>query len=173
MCRLTLVWTLAKLPQSYWNADSIFFHWSGPSLMPTRLSTPVSGVDCLSRHPSPTAHFSVRLSHSLTGVPSPLPVTSRSRVQNNLSGFVPKQTKESSAWWTTYIVLHLYRFVLNVLFVWVVSLLSYRLQFFTSFASSASIKNIYQIYNKMGDQKYPLTKQHVPLHYVSYTQENK
>ena len=22
MCRLTLVWTLAKLPQSYWNADS-------------------------------------------------------------------------------------------------------------------------------------------------------
>ena len=38
MCRLTLVWTLAKLPQSYWNADSIFFHWSGPSLMPTRLS---------------------------------------------------------------------------------------------------------------------------------------
>ena len=46
MCRLTLVWTLAKLPQSYWNADSIFFHWSGPSLMPTRLSAPVSGVDC-------------------------------------------------------------------------------------------------------------------------------
>ena len=38
MCRLTLVWTLAKLPQSYWNADSIFFHWSGPSLMLTRLS---------------------------------------------------------------------------------------------------------------------------------------
>ena len=38
MCRLTLVGTLAKLPQSYWNADSIFFHWSGPSLLPTRLS---------------------------------------------------------------------------------------------------------------------------------------
>ena len=46
MCRLTLVWTLEKLPQSYWNADSIFFHWSGPSLMPTRLSAPVSGADC-------------------------------------------------------------------------------------------------------------------------------
>ena len=26
--------------------DSIFFHWSGPSLMPTRLSAPVSGVYC-------------------------------------------------------------------------------------------------------------------------------
>ena len=38
MCRLTLVWTLAKLLQSGWNADSIFFHWSGPSLMPTGLS---------------------------------------------------------------------------------------------------------------------------------------
>ena len=45
MCRLTLVWTLAKLSQSYWNADSMFFHWSGPSLMSTRLSAPVSGVN--------------------------------------------------------------------------------------------------------------------------------
>ena len=72
MCRLTLVWTLAKLPQSYWNADSIFFHWSGPSLMPTRLSAPVSSVDSSVRPPSPTP-FSVPLSHSLIGVPSPLP----------------------------------------------------------------------------------------------------
>ena len=58
-----------------------------------------------SRHPSPTAHFSVPLSHSLTGVPSPLSVTSKSWVQNPLSGFAPKQTKESSSWRTTYIVL--------------------------------------------------------------------
>ena len=47
MCRLTLVWILAKLPQSYWNADSIFFHWSGPYLLPTGLTAPVSGADCL------------------------------------------------------------------------------------------------------------------------------
>ena len=47
MCRLTLVWILAKLPQSNWNADSIFFHWSGLYLLPTRLSAPVSDVDCL------------------------------------------------------------------------------------------------------------------------------
>ena len=60
-----------------------------------------------SRHPSPTANFSVPLSHSLTGVPFLLPVTSRSQVQNPLSGFVPKQTKGSSAWWTTYIVLQI------------------------------------------------------------------
>ena len=64
-------------------------------------------VSTASLHPpSPTANFSVPLSHSLTGIPSPLPVTSRSRVQNPLSGFAPKQTKESSAWRTTYIVLH-------------------------------------------------------------------
>ena len=71
--------------------------------MPTRLSTPVSTGH--SRHPSPTANFSVPLSHSLTGVPFLLPVTLRSQVQNPLSGFAPKQTKESSAWRTTYIVL--------------------------------------------------------------------
>ena len=34
-------------------------------------------------------------------------VTSRSQVQNPLSGFAPKQTKESPAWRTTYIVLQL------------------------------------------------------------------
>ena len=57
MCRLTLVWILAKLPQSNWNANSIFFHWSGPYLLPTGLSAPVSGFDCLVRGPAPTANF--------------------------------------------------------------------------------------------------------------------
>ena len=66
------------------------------------------------RHSSPTAHFSVPLSHSLTGVPSPLLVTSRSRVQNPLSGFAPKQTKESSALRTTYIVLHINICILQI-----------------------------------------------------------
>ena len=98
MCRLTLVWTLAKLPQSYWNADSIFFHWSGPSLC-----CPMSIASL--RRPSPTANFEL-LFHTL--FPRPLPTTGhvRSPVQNPLSGFVPKQTKESSAWRATYIVLH-------------------------------------------------------------------
>ena len=40
-------------------------------------------------------------------VPLLLPVTSRSLIQNPLSGFAPKQTKESSAWQAAYIVLHL------------------------------------------------------------------
>ena len=61
-----------------------------------------------SRHPLPTANFSVPLSHSQTGVPFLLPVTPRSQVQNPLSGFAPKQTKEWSARRTTYIVLQLF-----------------------------------------------------------------
>ena len=115
MCRLTLVWTLPKLPQSYWNADSIFFHWSGPSLIPTRLSAPVSGVDWSLASPFANCQLlSLFLSHSLTGVPSTLPVTSRSRVQNTLSCFAPKQTKESSAWRTTYTINNTYpKFFIN------------------------------------------------------------
>ena len=82
------------------------FSFTGPGLTYAdwSLCCPVSTGH--SRHPSPTAFFELLLSHSLTGVPfltSPHP---RSRVQNPLSGFAPKQTKESSAWWTTYIVLH-------------------------------------------------------------------
>ena len=101
MCRLTLVWILAKLLQSYWNADS---SWPGLiSLMPTGLSARVSTGH--SRHPSPTANFSSSFFQlcdwcSLTTSGHP-----RSRVQNPLSGFVPKQTKESSVWRITYIVL--------------------------------------------------------------------
>ena len=45
------------------------------------------------------------LSNSLLAFPYPLPVTPRCQVQNPLTGFAPKQTKESSAWRTTYIVL--------------------------------------------------------------------
>ena len=104
MCRLTLVWILAKLLQSYWNADSswlVFPHCSGPhltrlvSLLRCRLVTRVTLRQLLPRAP---------LSNSLLAFPYPLPVTPRSQVQNSLSGFAPKQTKESSAWRTTYIV---------------------------------------------------------------------
>ena len=104
MCRLTLVWILAKLPQSNWNDDSIFLHWSGPYLLPTGLSAPVSGVDCLSVVPSqpPVSSF---VQPTLFSRPLPLPVTARSQVQNPLSGFAPKQTRDSSAWRATYIVL--------------------------------------------------------------------
>ena len=61
MCRLTLVWTLAKLPQSYWNADSSWLDllslvWT-LSHVDSSLCCPVSNG--YSRHPSPTPHFSV------------------------------------------------------------------------------------------------------------------
>ena len=63
------------------------------SLMPTRLSPPVSGVDYLCPLSFANSHFSVPLSHSLTGVPSPLPVTSRSRVRNPFFWFRAKTDK--------------------------------------------------------------------------------
>ena len=67
-----------------------------------------SGVRCrlvtlVTLRQLPTSSSFVQLS---SRVPLPLPATPRSKVQNPLSGFVPKQTKESSAWRTTYIVLH-------------------------------------------------------------------
>ena len=59
MCRLTLVWTLAKLPQSYWNADSSWLYllslvWT-PSHADSSLCCPVSTASV--RRPSPTANF--------------------------------------------------------------------------------------------------------------------
>ena len=83
--------------------DSIFF--AGPYLMLARLSTP--GV----RSRLPLSVFrrqllSAPLSNQLSSrVPLPLPDPPRFQVQNLLSGFAPKQTKESSAWRATYIVL--------------------------------------------------------------------
>ena len=69
-----------------------------------RLVSLLSCVDWSLRRPSPTASSSsfVQLSdqHSLPTSSHP-----GSPVQNPLSGFTPKQTKESSAWQTTYIVL--------------------------------------------------------------------
>ena len=72
MCRLTLVWILAKLLRSYWNADS---SWLVLPLLwisshPTGLSAPVStGLSVVRRQLLPRAPF------SLTGVPSLPPVT--------------------------------------------------------------------------------------------------
>ena len=104
MCRLTLEWILAKLLQSYWNADS-------SSLTALELissdSSLCSSVDWSLASPFVNTQLLISfVSLSLTGVPFLLPVTPRSQVSNPLSGFAPKQTKESSAWRTTYIVLH-------------------------------------------------------------------
>ena len=111
MCRLTLVWILAN----YYKATGMQTHlpsrWLDPRVMLTRLSTTVSGVDCLC--PCPVANsLSAPFSNQLSSrVPLPLPTTPRFQFQNPLSGFAPKQIKESSAWRATYIVLHIYIYI--------------------------------------------------------------
>ena len=106
MCRLTLVRVssenstmlldyrliLTRLPLQLWTSSH-----------PTGLSAPVSTGH--SRHPLPTASSSsfVQLSDRRSLPTSGHP---KSRFQNPLSCFAPKQTKGSSAWRTTYIVLH-------------------------------------------------------------------
>ena len=75
--------------------DLILSDWS--------LCCPVStALSVVRRQPPSSSSFS----NSLLAFHYPLPVTPRSRVQNPLSGFAPKQTKKSSAWRTSYIVLH-------------------------------------------------------------------
>ena len=101
MCRLTLVWILANFYKATGMQTHLPSLWLDPLVMLTRLSATVSGVDRLCPFPSPTATSSPTLFLR----PLPLPVTPRFQVQNPLSGFAPKQTKESSAWRATYIVL--------------------------------------------------------------------
>ena len=94
--------------------DSIFFTVAGPHLMLTRLSAPVSGVDCPC--PCPVANSLSSFPNQLSSrVPLPLPATLRFQFQNPLSGFAPKQTKESSAWRATYIVLQVGLFTCQTL----------------------------------------------------------
>ena len=69
------------------------------------LASLLSNVDHLC--PCPVANSQLQAPFpTLFSRPLPLPVTVRIQVQNPLSGFAPKQTKESSAWQATYIVLH-------------------------------------------------------------------
>ena len=104
--RLTLAWIssensttllecwliLTRLPSMLWTSSH-----------PTGLSAPVSTSLSVVRRQLPSSSSFVQLSSRV-----PLPISGHpiSRVQNPLSGFAPKQTKESSAWRTTYIVLH-------------------------------------------------------------------
>ena len=105
MCRLTLAWVTSETStkqlecrliltrSSFTGLDPIFSHWSHRS-----------GVDC----PCPWFH-----ANSCSFVQPTLfsrPVTSFGHAEisspkNPLSGFAPKQTKESSAWRATHIVL--------------------------------------------------------------------
>ena len=84
----------------------VFPHCSGLFLMPTgHFCCPVSTGH--SRHSSPT-DFCEFLFPTPTGLP--LPTSGRVEISspNTLSGFAPKQTKGSSTWRTTDIVLQIY-----------------------------------------------------------------
>ena len=104
ICRLMLAWVTCENTTTLLVCRLIFPHCSGSHLI--RLVSLLSGVDWSLRCPSPTAPSSsfVQLSDRRFLPTSGHP---RSRVQNPLSGFAPKQTKESSACRTTYIVLHI------------------------------------------------------------------
>ena len=84
--------------------DSIFF--AGPYLMLPRLSARVSTVDRLC--PCPFANCCQLLfpTNSLFASRYHFRIRRDFRSKNTLSGFAPKQTKESSAWRATHIVLH-------------------------------------------------------------------
>ena len=99
----------SELLQSYWNADSSSLTVAGPSCHAdsplcygVRSRLPLS----VSRRQLPVSSF---VQPTLFSRPLPLPDAARIQVQNPLSGFAPKQTKESSAWRATYIVLQLNR----------------------------------------------------------------
>ena len=106
ICRLTLAWISSEnstallecwliltRPSLPWTSS----HPTGLSPVRCRLVTRITLRQLLPRAP---------FSNSLLAFSYPLPVMPRPQVQNPLSGFAPKQTKESSAWWTSYIVLH-------------------------------------------------------------------
>ena len=99
-------------------------HLTGLHLLVWTLSHADSSLCCPvstghSRHPSPTAFFEslcpTPFSRSLTHFRSP-EISS----PNPLSGFAPKQTKGSSDWRTTYIVLQQGKFKYSLLKVFVV-----------------------------------------------------
>ena len=81
--------------------DSIFFHWSLSSLLLCPESTaPVRGS-------TPNASQLLSPTNSLVASRYLFRPRPDFKSKNPLSGFAPKQTKESSAWRATYIVLHI------------------------------------------------------------------
>ena len=115
ICRLTLAWIFSETSTKLLGMPTLLVRSSSlvlDSLMPTRLSA----VRCrlvtrVTLRQLPSSNSFVQLS---SRVPLPTSGHSRSRVQNPLSGFAPKQTKESSVWRTTYIVLQSFDASINL-----------------------------------------------------------
>ena len=107
MCiwRLTLAWISCEISTTHEEC------WLILTGLPSLWLNPISSDWCLccpvstghSRHPSPTLLW-VPLSNSRLAFSSHFR-SRRDRGLRPLFGFAPKQTKGSSAWWTTYIVL--------------------------------------------------------------------
>ena len=107
LCNMVHVQTNASVgyQRKFYNATGMPIHlpslWLDP--ISCRLVSPLSGVDWSLASPIANSNFSVPLSNSLLASPYHFQL---SQVQNPLSGFALKQTKESSAQRTTYIMLH-------------------------------------------------------------------
>ena len=106
MCGLTLAWVTSENSTKQLECRHLLTRSSSlDPIFSAGLTAPVSGVDC----PCPWFHAN-RLSAPFSNQLS-LPSTYHFRIRrdfrskNPLSGFAPKQTKESSAWRATYIVL--------------------------------------------------------------------
>ena len=114
MCGLTLAWVTSENSTSNWNADIL----TQSSSLDPFFSATVSGVDriCPSFHANSSAdsplccpvanYLPAPLSSQLSfASPYHFQIRRDFRFKNPLSGFAPKQTKESSAWRATHIVL--------------------------------------------------------------------
>ena len=109
MCRLMLAWISSETSTKLLGMPT-YPDWSSSLVLDSVMPTRLSAVRCrlvtrVTLRQLPSSSSFVQPSSRV-----PLPTSShpRSQVQNPLSGFAPKQTKESSAWQTIYIVLHNY-----------------------------------------------------------------
>ena len=100
---LTLAWITSENSTKQLECQHLLTRSS--SLEPI-FSATVSGVDRISPSPSPTPCPLLSPTNSLLPWSYHFRIRRDFRSKNPLSGFAPKQTKESSAWRATYIVLH-------------------------------------------------------------------
>ena len=107
MCRLTLAWVTSENSTKQLECRHLLTRsYSLDPIFSAGLTAPVSGVDC----PCPWFHanyLSAPFSNQLSfASPYHFRIRRDFRSKNPVSGFAPKQTKESSAWRATCIVLH-------------------------------------------------------------------